>query len=156
MSLNNKLMFLTENPQAIYCICSDLIHLNSTVLNRFPFIEGSFQPHHKPLNLPHCSLRQNKLPGWQLQQSRIPLLFCVGHSTHPPTFTFITSNSKRERAAENRCNFTTAAQGVLQPCCRGRGLSLPLLKELIKQPGQQEAALNPTALCGQGQKQHDT
>lgn len=57
-------MFLTEKPQAMITAFAQTqyIYFNSTVLNRFPFTEGSFQPHHKPQNLPHCSLRQNKLP----------------------------------------------------------------------------------------------
>lgn len=58
-------MFLTEKPQAIITACAQTwyIYFYSTVLSRFPFTEGNFQPHHKPLNLPPCSLRQNKLPS---------------------------------------------------------------------------------------------
>lgn len=145
-------MFLTEKPQAVMTVFAQTpyVYFNSTVLNRFPFTEGSFQPHHKPLNLPPRPLRENKLHGWE--RSSRASLSSAGPSRHPATFTFITS--KRELADNNEHSFTTTAQGVFQTLSRGRCLNSILLRELIKHPGQHETSLTCPMLSGHGQRWH--
>lgn len=89
-------MFLTEKPQAIITACAQTwyIYFYSTVLNRFPFTEGNFQPHHKPLNLPPCSLRQNKLPS----QFNITL---SSAAQQKKPFSFGASDNQRELTARH-------------------------------------------------------